>query len=200
MEASTAYTLRAPACTPPLTSHHEVPPASTSTCCLSSTTNHVTAAFCEGAWSPKGVNLCGKEGEDAGASAHIHDSAAVEIGGVLHDGAVVEARPHAILQHILLVLQHAVIVEVQLSTARLRLAVKLVAASPLLLCPPTPPSSRTFGSTTCGWRVDAGVELLTREGIAQGARDRTHQRAYKLLQLCSALLICPPKCIFSNLY
>lgn len=90
-----------------------------------------------GRWG--GPGLRGKQREDAAAGTHIHDGLAVKVRCVVEDGAVVSAGAHVVLQHVLLVLQHAVVVEVQRRTAAIRLAHKVAAALFPLLSLPHPP-------------------------------------------------------------
>lgn len=61
--------------------------------------------------------LSSKQREDSTASTDIHDGFALKVCCVLQDGSIVGACPNLILQHVLLVHQHAIVVKVQLSTA-----------------------------------------------------------------------------------
>mmetsp|Transcript_48477 Transcript_48477/g.112348 ORF Transcript_48477/g.112348 Transcript_48477/m.112348 type:complete len:333 (+) Transcript_48477:420-1418(+) len=64
-----------------------------------------------------GARLRREEGEDAAASADVHDRHTPKVVGVLKDCSAVGARTHAVLQHVLLVAQLGIILEVALHTA-----------------------------------------------------------------------------------
>lgn len=73
-----------------------------------------------------GHHLSSKQGKDATTSAHIHDDFALEISHVFQDGSVVGPCPDLVLQHVLLMHEHAIVVEVQLCTACVCLGCKLI--------------------------------------------------------------------------
>ena len=61
--------------------------------------------------------LSSKQGEDTTASTNIHYCFALEVCCIFQDGSIVGSCPDLILQHVLLMHQHAVVVKVQLCTA-----------------------------------------------------------------------------------
>ena len=67
-----------------------------------------------------------KQGQDTAPCPHVHDHLALEVAGILHDGCIVGPCPHIVLQHVLLVLQHAIVVEVQVCAAAVGFPLKLI--------------------------------------------------------------------------
>mmetsp|Transcript_94 Transcript_94/g.254 ORF Transcript_94/g.254 Transcript_94/m.254 type:complete len:291 (+) Transcript_94:562-1434(+) len=88
----------------------------------------------------RSTSLCCKEGQDATAGANIHDRGSIEVSRVLHDSLPISARTHAVLQHVLLIRQLGIILEVALNASLVErlepLIVSLHLGKPLkeLLC------------------------------------------------------------------
>ena len=78
-------------------------------------------------WNERLPHLRGKERKDARACAHVEDDFAGKVCLVPHDRPKVRAGARCILKHVLLMLQHPVVVEVHLRAPGIRLLVKPVA-------------------------------------------------------------------------
>ena len=74
--------------------------------------------------------LCSKQGQHATAGPNVHDNLAVEISCVLKDSSVIGACSDLVLEHVLLVHQHSIVMEIQISAGLVCFDVKVV---PLLL-------------------------------------------------------------------
>lgn len=73
-----------------------------------------------------GQYLSSKKGKDATASTNIHHNFPLKVSCVLQDCSVIGSGPDLILQHVLLMHEHAIVMEVQLSTACICFGRKLI--------------------------------------------------------------------------
>jgi len=76
--------------------------------------------------------LGSEEGEDAAACADVHHRLSLEVVEIVEEGGVVSPRPYIILEHVLLVLQHAVVMEIHLRARLLSLPVEPIFRLPLI--------------------------------------------------------------------
>ena len=82
--------------------------------CLDQGASNLSCSTCLACVHFFGSSLRSKEGEDATATADIHDDLVAEVRGIPNDGVAVAGRPYRVLQHVLLVLQLRVVVEILL--------------------------------------------------------------------------------------
>lgn len=96
-----------------------------------------------------GANLSSEKGQDAGSCPNVNDGRSLEIIPIAHDRPEVGPRARRVLEHVLLVLQHAIVVEVHVCGRRFCFAVEGVGT--------------VMGVAVGGCR-NSGLQLLAQEG------------------------------------